>query len=105
MSSSATFDIRRCLASERICRLRVIGELDTVTAPRLISSLRQAREGTRFYLDLSGVTFIDCSGLTALLTAVRNARRDGYELQVDDPVSLPVQRMVEMTGVDGLLWP
>jgi anti-sigma B factor antagonist len=105
MGNSAIFDIRPCVASERICRLQVTGELDTVAAPRLLSSLRQVRQGTRLYLDLSGVTFIDCSGLTALLTAVTNARRNGCELEVDEPVSLPVQRMVEMAGVDRLLWP
>jgi anti-anti-sigma factor len=105
MGNSAIFDIRSCVASERICRLRVTGELDTLSAPKLISSVRQARARTRLYLDLSGVTFMDCSGLTALLTAVTNARRNGCELEVDEPVSLPVQRMVQMAGVDRLLWP
>lgn len=108
MSSSTSFDIRSSVDSEPICRLRVTGELDTAAAPRLIRSLRQARQGAspaRVLVDLSGVTFIDCSGLTALLTAVRNARREGYELEVDEPVSLPVQRMIEMTEVERLLWP
>lgn len=105
MGSSAIFEIQPRVASDRMCRLQVMGELDTVAAPRLISSLRQVRHGTRVYLDLSGVTFIDCRGLTALLTGVTNARRDGCELEVDEPVSLPVQRMVEMAGVERLLWP
>lgn len=108
MPSSTSFDIRSSVNAEPVCRLRVIGELDTAAAPRLIRSLREARHRAspaRVLLDLSGVTFIDCSGLTALLTAARNARREGYELEVDEQVSLPVQRMIDMTGVDRLLWP
>lgn len=106
MPGPAIFDLHRSAVSERVHRIRVTGELDATTGPRLISSLGRARQqADRLCLDLSGVTFIDCSGLTALLRAVRNARRSGCDLEVDEQVSRPVQRMIEMAGLDRLFWP
>ena len=59
----------------------VSGEIDIATGPRLREKLLGAmrRHGARLALDLSGVTFMDCAGINALLTARRHARvKDGW---------------------------
>jgi anti-sigma B factor antagonist len=61
------------------------GELDLATpGDELLARLPTltSATGARFALDLSGVTFLDCSGLRALLTLEQRIRRDGGELCV-----------------------
>ncbi len=100
------FEIRRTTRPGRVCHLRVSGELDAETGPRLSGSLRRVRrEAVHLCLDLSGVTFIDCSGLTALLVELRDGRLQGCELEVAQDASRPVRRLLTMTGVDRLVWP
>jgi anti-anti-sigma factor len=57
----------------RVCILAVGGELDVATAPTLTwhaaAALRQPTG--RLIIDLSGLTFIDCSGVRALAAATR----------------------------------
>ena len=61
----------------RVCILAVGGELDVATAPTLTrhaaAALRQPTE--RLIIDLSGLTFIDCSGVRALAAATRAESR------------------------------
>jgi anti-anti-sigma factor len=54
--------------------LTVVGELDIATSPRLYTTLDspRARAAQSVVADLTGVTFIDSSGLRALLTAAEN---------------------------------
>jgi anti-sigma B factor antagonist len=58
----------------------------------------QAPEATRVVLDLRGLTFIDSSGLRAVIMADRRVRADGGRLVV---VRGParVNQVLEMTGV------
>jgi anti-anti-sigma factor len=105
MTTSARFEIWRSDGSERTYRIRVAGELDAASGPRLLTSLRQAGQAaSRVCLDLTGVTFIDCGGLSALLIGLQEARREGWELEVDQPVSRSVARMLRMAGVNRQLW-
>jgi anti-anti-sigma factor len=70
-------------------RLTLNGELDLATAPRLESCLRQLKdERQSVCLDLSRLEFIDSSGIHLLLSAVEDARRDGWDLWIADEVSL-----------------
>ncbi|MGW2302774.1 STAS domain-containing protein [Streptomyces sp. NPDC001809] len=100
------------------------GEIDSAGAPRLYRSLRAALdlhpEGIR--LDLSGVTFCDCAGLRAFLTAraawiahaSRVARRrspgghpsptPGTPL-VLGPTSPRMARLLRLTGTGRLFLP
>lgn len=48
----------------------VSGELDLATSPRLLVALQEAQHGSgSVILDLRGVSFMDCSGLHAILDA------------------------------------
>ncbi|MER0445735.1 STAS domain-containing protein [Streptomyces sp. Edi4] len=66
-----------------ICRVSVAGDLDVVTAPEIRDALREAvATHQRVDLDCSGLTFVDCSGLGALLAAARTAKAAGSELRL-----------------------
>ena len=62
-------------------RITLEGELDIATAPALESALRDSRTAMRRperrVVDLRGLTFMDSSGLRAILSANGAARRDG----------------------------
>lgn len=106
MVGTACFDIWYSMESESVCRLGVEGELDVETAPHLIDYMTQLKvPASRLCLDLSGVTFIDCTGLAALLGALRKARARQMTLVVDRNVSRPVRRIIEFLEVAPLVWP
>lgn len=60
------------------------GELDLVTAPLLTRALRtaEAQEQPAIRLDLSGVSFMDSSGLAVVLEAVQRSREHRIELSI-----------------------
>jgi anti-sigma B factor antagonist len=60
---------------------RVVGEIDAATAPRL-SELSDRHGPLRF--DLSGVTFIDSSGIAVLVGLYQRCAHDGCSFQVVD---------------------
>ena len=80
------------------------GELDLAGAPDMEVSLATAeRDGpTRLVVDLSGLQFIDSTGLRLLLQADARAKEQGYEL-VLRPGAQAVQRVFEVTGALAIL--
>ena len=78
----------------------VRGEVDLATAPELESlvgsSLAEAPDGV--VLDLARLTFIDSSGLRALVTLAKDAESRGTSLALRN---LPhhAQRVLELTGL------
>jgi len=54
------------------------------------------------FVDLSGVTFMDSSGISEIVEAQRRADHDGVELVLLAP-SPPVRRVLDVTGVSGLV--
>lgn len=74
------------------------GELDMMTVPALVSALAAARR-SRVIVDLSGLEFMDSSGVRALIDAQTPALSDGGSLVlVVRPESVP-GRVVELTGL------
>jgi anti-sigma B factor antagonist len=87
-------------SSDRDC-VAVLGELDIATAPSLddaVLGLEDARPGL-LVIDLTGVSFIDSTGLSVLLTASNRAREQGRRLVVVRP-PLPALRVFTLTRVD-----
>jgi anti-sigma B factor antagonist len=84
-------------------RLLARGELDIGTVDQLGERLKQLR-GRReaVLLDLDALDFIDASGLHLILTAVGDARDDGWALAVTRG-SAAVRRLVELLELDGRL--
>ena len=63
-----------------------------------------ATAGEAVVLDLSALTFIDSSGLNVIVTAYKRAQRDDWELTIDPNLSRPVQRVVQLMGLDAVFW-
>ena len=82
------------------------GELDLATAPQLRSCLAPlvtARTAPdELVLDLSALTFLDASGISALLTVQRALAARGGRLALRSPSRL-VRRVVKVLDLDGLL--
>lgn len=77
------------------------GELDLAGADQLLAALATF-EGDRppvLLIDLRGVTFVDSSGLRALLAADAGARREGRELYLVRGPAV-VQRVFEVALLD-----
>ena len=77
----------------------ISGEVDVCTEAALQQALlRIMREhGARLLLDVSGVSFMDCAGLRALLTTRRRAELHGGFMRLI-AVSRAVRRIIELTG-------
>ena len=80
--------------------VRVEGELDAYSAPSLedLGANLLAEGTTEIVLDLAGTTFLDSSGLRAILTLHRRIENDRGELSLGNP-SEPVVRLLEITGL------
>ena len=77
----------------------ISGEVDVCTEAALQQALlRIIRErGAKLTLDVSGVSFMDCAGLRALLATRRRAEMCGGFLRLI-AASAAVRRIIELTG-------
>jgi anti-anti-sigma factor len=80
------------------------GELDMESGPCLCDRLTWMirANGPWLALDLTGVTFIDCAGLTALLSARKAVQAQGGWLRLV-AVSRCVGRLIEIIGLQDVL--
>lgn len=83
--------------------LRPCGELDLAEVPELHARLRELVSAEReTILDLSGITFIDSSGIQLLFEATREAKSNGWHLRLRNP-SPVTQETLRLAGVLTLL--
>jgi anti-anti-sigma factor len=85
--------------------MRLSGEFDMVGCEDFEAAVRalsgdQLREIT---IDLAELTFIDSSGIRALLESRRLAEEEGLVLLVRVPENGQVRQVLELTGVDSVL--
>jgi anti-sigma B factor antagonist len=80
------------------------GELDVDAAPSLLAAVVEQLEAgaTEVVLDLSGVSFIDSSGLGALVGCWRRVKNAGATLIMANPGE-DVRMTLEITGLDQIL--
>ncbi len=96
------FSIAEESHGQRGISIAVRGEVDIATAPEMHAALTAASarcpKGGAVTVDLTSVTFMDSSGLRALLASHRLAAESGVRLVVaaDRP---PVTRLFELTRV------
>jgi anti-anti-sigma factor len=92
------FDIE---GSERdgVRLVAVSGELDVATAPLLAARLMEAEAGeaSLIVLDLSGVSFMDSTGLHVILSAHARSQQNGGRLRLTKGPE-QVQRLLELCG-------
>jgi anti-anti-sigma factor len=82
----------------RVVVVRVQGEVDAATAPRMADVLHaQLANNQRVVLDLSSVDFMDLHGLAVLMRA---ARRERTQFSVARPAPCVV-RLLELIHADG----
>ena len=94
-------DLRlRARESEGIELVEVAGELELHNAPQLRAELLRACEGQSpcVVVDLSGLTFIDSTGIGVLVGALKRARERGGALTLVCPVPR-IRRIFEITGL------
>lgn len=102
-TSNPTFRLR--LERQQECvLLRLAGELDLANAPQLIAALSVVRDepaGRAVVLDLSAVSFMDSTGVRALLEADRLRRDTGrpVALLAPSPAVTRVLDLVELGAV------
>ena len=84
----------------RTATLALAGELDLATAPDLEAMIRSlCGDGAcEIVLDLSQVSFLDSSGLRAILAATTLCEEHSCRLVLTRPRE-PVQRLFELTGL------
>ncbi len=89
---------------ESTLKVAVTGELDVSTVPAFNKQLSELRNSsaTTLKLDLTGTTFMDSTGLSAVLVAEMHARMRGQRFVV---VAGPphVHELFKLTGVDNFL--
>jgi anti-sigma B factor antagonist len=80
--------------------VRLIGELDMSTAPRLREELlRLVSDGaTMVTVDLSELAFVDSTGLSVLITGLKRLRQQGGEMALRSPTP-GTRRVLEITGL------
>lgn len=79
--------------------VRVTGDLDMATAPQLEKTLRKAQlRARRVVLDLRELTFMDCTGIRAVVAANNHARQAGAQLVLVRGPS-QVDRLFTLTGI------
>jgi anti-anti-sigma factor len=77
--------------------VRILGELDLATAPRLRRCLMEL-DGSSVTLDFSGVTFMDSGGVAVVAWAMKRARQDGSGFHIHG-VQPAQMRVFELTGM------
>jgi anti-anti-sigma factor len=81
----------------------ISGEIDITTCGAMRDTLTAAlRSGPDLIVDLSGVTFIDCSGIRVLVAARNQAVAGGGTLTLRAP-SAAVRRVTGILGLDEVL--
>jgi anti-sigma B factor antagonist len=84
--------------------VEIAGELDCATAPRVRAQLSELRATgwTDVVLDVSGLEFVDSTGLATLLWAQRAAEREGWRIAIAGTCA-SLDRLVELSGLTALV--
>jgi anti-sigma B factor antagonist len=89
-----------------IAVIRGDGRLNMVSGPALRESVKRRIDAgePRIVVDLSGVPFMDSSGLGALISCLKSAREASGDLRIVSP-STQVAMVLTLSNVDKILTP
>ncbi len=82
--------------------LFVVGEIDLATAPTLTAAITEALESDgidTLIIDLAGVTFLDCTGIAALVRAADLAHKHGRACRWHGAKGMP-DKVLRLSGLD-----
>jgi anti-sigma B factor antagonist len=101
VSAVPAFEVQVASVDGAAVTVRIVGELDVVTAPGLEQRLGElCDEGARcLTVDLSSLAFIDSSGLSALVTTLKRYRAEGGDVVLRSPTR-PTAKVLEISGLD-----
>jgi anti-sigma B factor antagonist len=98
--SHATLRLRARDENENLVVIFLEGELDIYSTGKLEAKMKEVQDrAEEVVLDLSGLDFMDGSGLRAIIEADRRARERGASLKLVEGSS-PVHRVFCLTGFD-----
>jgi anti-anti-sigma factor len=84
--SPELFSIDVSEPSNGFCVVALTGELDIASAPELAARLEALNSASRHVIvDLSKLTFIDSSGINALVVAAKSVKAEGGEMTLVAP--------------------
>jgi anti-sigma B factor antagonist len=86
---------------ESAVRVRLTGELDLAGAPGLRDCLI-ALAAADIVIDMTDLTFMDCSGISVLIEAHKRAIQHGRTVVLRKPQGM-VARVLDLSGVDQVL--
>ena len=87
------------LSGEGPAVVKLFGELDLSTAPQLEACLNGLGvDGADVRLDLSGLSFCDSSGISAMVTAAKRVRKRRGHFSIVSPQPA-VRSVLEITGL------
>lgn len=94
----------RMTDDERVAVLHPMGRLNMVASPAFKNQVEEtvAAGGTRIVVDLAEVTFIDSSGLGALIAGLKATRQAGGDLRLAE-VPEQVMTVLRLTNLDRVL--
>jgi anti-anti-sigma factor len=79
--------------------IRASGEVDMATADRLGAVVREHAGETPVLVDLSGLTFMDSTGVRTIHGLLAGARQDGWTLRFSPALRDNVRQVLWMTGM------
>ena len=96
--------VRDVVVDGDVVRVSVVGELDAASAPRLQRSLDAVIgvSAGAVVLDMSGVSFIDSTGLRVLLVLQQRLSAQRRPLTLGD-VSVQTRRLLDLSGLSSVL--
>lgn len=99
LTDSARFSVSG-IRKDKTTYLYLQGELDVAGAPVLLEYLQLTNAGLPedICLDLSGLDFVDSTGLSLLVTMHKRARADGTRFTICAP-SQPFLKLLKLTGL------
>lgn len=88
--------------SPKSARVWVGGQLDVYSSPHfkraLMAELQEGR--TQLTVDLSGVTYVDCTGLGVLIGMLKRCREVDGDVTLEIPEEHPSREILRITGLE-----
>lgn len=87
----------------RVDLVTATGRIDSSTAPEFDQALKTIMDGNRYniVLDMSGVNYVSSAGLRAIVSAMRDCRRNRGDVRLAAP-SERVNEVLKLAGLDSL---
>jgi anti-anti-sigma factor len=94
--TTPAFELKSSHAAD-ILVVEVAGEVDMATSPQVAQAIEAAPDSCRrVVVDLSELTFLDSSGLNALVVARRSLAARGIDLRVVTPAEHVIRRVFDI---------